>query len=91
MILIELFRLESNEVNSIIQGIGGMAYGDKNEEITLTTCTPVKTADEVDPDTLQRPVWGKTWTLPEANEILIGPKQDPACFVVFPGADSVLF
>merc|ERR1719362_1136384 len=61
----------------------------KNEEITLTTCTPVKTADEVDPDTLQRPVWGKTWTLPEANEILIGPKQDPACFVVFPGADSV--
>ena len=47
------------------------------------------TADEIDPDTLVRPVWGSRWTLPEAREILIGPKQDDFCFIVFPGDDSV--
>ena len=47
------------------------------------------TADEIDPETLIPPQWGLTWTLPEAHEILIGPKNDPFCFVVFPGADSV--
>ena len=47
------------------------------------------TADEIDPETLIPPQWGTTWTLPEAHEILIGPKNDPFCFVVFPGADSV--
>ena len=66
-----------------------MAYGDKNEEITLTHCTPVKSAEEMETADVQRPVWGRTWTLPVANEILIGPKQDPACFVVFPGDNSV--
>jgi hypothetical protein len=49
----------------------------------------VATADEIDPETLIPPQWGLTWTLPEAHEILIGPKNDPFCFVVFPGADSV--
>ena len=47
------------------------------------------TAEEIDPDTLVRPVWGSRWTLPEAREILIGPKQDDFCFIVFPGDDSV--
>ena len=75
--------------SNVILGFGGKAFGDKNEDIELSRCTPVKTADEIDPETLQRPVWGKTWTLPIANEILIGPKNDPACFVVFPGDDSV--
>ena len=49
------------------------------------------TADEIDPETLIPPQWGLTWTLPEAHEILIGPKNDPFCFVVFPGADSVSY
>ena len=35
------------------------------------------------------PVWGTRWTLPEAREILIGPKNDEFCFIVFPGASSV--
>ena len=56
---------------------------------TLSRCTPVATADEIDPGTLVRPVWGSRWTLPEAREILIGPKNDDFCFVVFPGDDSV--
>ena len=47
------------------------------------------TAEDIDPETLVPPQWGLTWTLPEAHEILIGPKNDPFCFVVFPGADSV--
>ena len=47
------------------------------------------TADEIDPETLVRPVWGSRWTLPEAREILIGPKNDEFCFIVFPGDDSV--
>ena len=76
-------------LNFPFQGFGGIPYGDANDQISLTTCTPVKSADDVDPETLIRPVWGLQWTLPEAHEILIGPKQDPFCFVVFPGADSV--
>ena len=54
-----------------------------------TSASQVATADEVDPETLVRPVWGSRWTLPEAREILIGPKQDDFCFIVFPGDDSV--
>ena len=56
----------------------------------MSTCTPVATAEEIDPETLVHPQWGLTWTLPEVHEILIGPKNDPFCFVVFPGADSVM-
>ena len=72
-----------------IKGYGGIPTGDRNDQIQLSTCTPVATADEIDPETLIPPQWGTTWTLPEAHEILIGPKNDPFCFVVFPGADSV--
>ena len=71
-------------------GYGGIPYGDRNDQIQLSTCTPVATADEIDPETLVHPQWGLTWTLPEVHEILIGPKNDPFCFVVFPGSDSVM-
>ena len=74
---------------SPLEGYGGIPYGDENDQIALSTCTPVATADEIDPESLMSPVWGKKWTLPEANEILIGPKQDDFCFIVFPGDDSV--
>ena len=73
----------------ICEGYGGIPYGDENDQIDLSRCTPVAAADEVDPETLVRPVWGSRWTLPEAREILIGPKNDEFCFVVFPGDDSV--
>ena len=33
----------------IFKGFGGKAYGDKNEDIELSRCTPVNTADEIDP------------------------------------------
>ena len=73
----------------ITLGYGGIPYGDRNDQIQLSTCTPVGSADEIDPNTLHPPQWGYQWTLEEAHEILIGPKNDPFCFVVFPGADSV--
>jgi len=72
----------------VCEGYGGIPYGDRNDQIQLSTCTPVASAEEIDPDTLVPPKYGSTWTLPEAHEILIGPKNDPFCFVVFPGADS---
>ena len=71
-------------------GIGGYAYGDRNDQIDLTTCTPVSNADDINPEDLKRPVWGTQFTLQQVYEILIGPKNDPFCFVVFPGADSVI-
>ena len=74
---------------NFLTGYGGIPYGDRNDQIQLSTCSPVATAEEIDPDTLVSPKYGSTWTLPEAHEILIGPKNDPFCFVVFPGADSV--
>ena len=67
--------------------MGGVPYGSNNDEITLTTCQVVSTADQVqDP---VRPVWGTQWTLPIAYEVLVGKKYDPFCFVSFPGPDSV--
>ena len=72
-------------------GIGGYAYGDRNDQIDLTTCTPVSNSSDINPEDLKRPIWGTQFTLQQVHEILIGPKNDPFCFVVFPGADSVLF
>ena len=88
IILFYNHNLKYLKFNSI-KGYGGIPTGDRNDQIQLSTCTPVATADEIDPETLIPPQWGTTWTLPEAHEILIGPKNDPFCFVVFPGADSV--
>ena len=70
-------------------GVGGIPYGDENDEITLTTCEPVADASEIDPDTLVPVKWGSQYTLNLAYEVLIGKKTDPYCFTTFPGADSV--
>ena len=70
-------------------GYGGIPWGDMNDQIQLSTCTPVVSAEELDPKTLVSPKYGSAWTLPEVHEILIGPKNDPFCFVVVPGAESV--
>ena len=73
----------------VCEGYGGIATGDRNDDITLTTCEPVGSADEVTPG--PRPVWGTRWHLPVAYEVLIGKKMDPFCFQTFPGNDSVRF
>lgn len=73
---------------SICEGYGGIPHGDENDQIKLTTCTPLKPASEIDPATVKPVQWGTVWTLPQAHEILIGKKNDPFCFVTFPGPDS---
>jgi len=70
------------------EGVGGIATGNKNDQITLTTCSVVANKSGVDPATLKKPVWGTRWTAEDYNEILIGPKLDPFCFQVFPGNSS---
>jgi len=69
------------------EGVGGIPYGSGNDEITLTTCEIIGTAEEMpEPHPV---VWGTQWTLPIAYEVLIGKKNDPFCFQTFPGNDSV--
>jgi hypothetical protein len=70
------------------EGVGGLATGDDNKDITLTTCEIVANASSIDPKTLIKPVWSTKWHADKYNEILIGPKRDPFCFQIFPGNTS---
>ena len=72
----------------VCEGIGGIPFGDKNEDITLTSCEPIANASEIDPSTLVKPVWATSWTADIYYEVLIGPKSDPFCFSVIPGNSS---
>jgi hypothetical protein len=68
----------------ICEGVGGIAFGDDNEDITLAACAPV-TTNVSDP---VKPHWGERFTANHYNEILIGPKTDPFCFNSFPSNSS---
>jgi len=69
------------------EGVGGIPYGSKNNEISLTSCEIIGTPEDFpEPHPV---VWGTQWTLPIAYEILIGKKTDPFCFQTFPGNDSI--
>merc|ERR1711988_79571 len=70
------------------EGIEGIATGDDNSAITLTTCEVVANASSIDPSTLIKPKWTAKWHTEGYNEILIGPKRDPFCFQIFPGNAS---
>ena len=72
----------------VCEGYGGIPSGDANDEIELTTCTPVANASSIDPSTLIKPVWANRWTARNYTEILIGKKTDPFCFNAFPGSNS---
>ena len=82
-----LFRTETQKTIFISQGYGGIPTGDKNEQITLTTCEPAPN-QPTDPSKLIKPVWGPDFYTSNYNEILIGPKTDPFCFQVFPSNSS---
>jgi hypothetical protein len=69
------------------EGIGGIPFGDDNDQIKLTSCKPIAGKDEVNPNTLVRPVWGRAFTT-YSWEVLIGKKTDPFCFQAFPGNSS---
>ena len=71
----------------VCEGYGGIPYGDNNDQITLTTCEPVATASDIDPATLKRPIWARTFST-HSWEVLIGKKTDPFCFQTFPGNSS---
>ena len=65
------------------EGYGGIPYGDKNEEIYLTTCEPANSTSIP-----VKPKWGPVFTVNYYNEVLIGHKTDPFCFNAFPSNDS---
>ena len=54
---------------------GGIPYGDKNEEIYLTTCEPANSTSIP-----VKPKWGPVFTVSYYNEVLIGHKTDPFCY-----------
>jgi len=80
----------------LCEGIGGQAYGDANADITMTTCTVVAEAKDVDPKTVAPPIYPKQFTVKRKDgkdggysDTLIGWKTDPFCFGFFPQNDSV--
>lgn len=71
----------------ICEGVGGIVWGDENDEISITGCLPIANSSQVkDP---KRPDWANKWYTPEYYSILIGKKNDPFCFQTFPSNDSV--
>jgi len=82
---------------NVCEGVGGIPWGDKADEITIPECTPLAKATEF--DTLdpkpKLPKWGaKTgqggkFTVNNDRFIMIGKKTDPFCFKFFPSNNSV--
>jgi len=72
----------------VCEGYGGIPTGDENSQITLTTCSKVAGPEDVDQDSLIKPVWSPKWQANSYNEIIIGAHRDPFCFQVFPGNTS---
>jgi len=72
----------------ICEGIGGIPFGDKPDDYYPTGCTKVAGPSEIDPSTLKRPDWAVQWYAHEYYGVLIGPKNDPFCFQVFPSNSS---
>jgi hypothetical protein len=67
------------------EGIGGYVHSDEKDDIQITSCELVA----INPvETRIRPVWGKDISEFKSHEILIGVKNDPACFQSFPHNDS---
>merc|ERR1712224_521552 len=69
------------------EGIGGIAWGDKNDQIRIPSCSVVALPHEIDQSKLAKPVFPKQYTV-KFWEVLIGVKADPFCFAFFPGPDS---
>ena len=67
------------------EGVGGYVNSDEKDDITIASCSLV---DIYDAETRVRPVWGSDVTEFKSHEILIGVKEDPACFQSFPHNDS---
>ena len=68
----------------ICEGYGGIPWGDRNEEISLTTCRPAETQTALP----RRPVWADEMTIDPYWAVQIGPKVDPFCFAAVPSNSS---
>merc|ERR1719199_462727 len=76
----------------ICEGLGGFAFSDKADDITIPACTKIAEAHEVMPKP-KVPKWGASgtgkFTIKNDRFIMIGKKQDPFCFKFFPSNNSV--
>jgi len=72
----------------ICEGVGGIAWSDKNEDIEIASCVPLKRPDEVDMATVAPPIYPKVFTNNKYKDVLIGRKTDPFCFKFFPENNS---
>ena len=72
----------------ICEGIGGLAWGDPNEDIDITDCEPIALPEEL-PKSVQNnfPIYPSRYTNLEFN-LVISQKNNPSCFGGFPGPDS---
>jgi len=67
------------------EGVGGYVTSDDLDDFTGASCTVETVGDSA---SRVRPVWGADFTELKSSEILIGKKQDKACFAAFPSNDS---
>jgi len=65
------------------EGVGGIVWSDKNDDIKIVSCKI-----EENTQNPKKPIWGDPFSELASHEILIGKKQDPACFQAFPSNDS---
>jgi len=79
----------------LCEGVGGHAWGDKNEDIDLVDCKVVSTPNTTNMSTVHWPIYPKKFTVlpvdgrPGYSDTLIGWKTDPFCFSFFPQNDSI--
>jgi len=71
----------------LCEGIGGIAWTDKNTDIHIPKCEIVANASSVDLTTVGKPIFPKQYTV-KFWEILIGRMTDPFCFSFFPENNS---
>lgn len=69
----------------ICEGVGGVPFGDRNEEIALASCAP---AGEDAHPAPRRPIWAAEMQVEPYYSVQIGPKLDPFCFQAIPSNTS---
>jgi len=76
----------------VCEGLGGIPYGDDNQDITIPSCTKIAGPEASNPPP-KKPKWGANgsgkFTIKNDRFIMIGKKQDPFCFKFFPSNNSV--
>jgi len=72
----------------LCEGIGGIVDADEKTSVELAYCEVVASKEELDLDSIIRPHWSADFTVTH-SEILIGIKNDAACFQAFPSNDSI--